>query len=171
VPKKLTHLSILNLWDELSELYLKLGDPQFTENDEATLEARVKEIGAQLFPDGLQDPMERDFWALFRRQNNSSEDYADFWRLQHGRFAQTAAEAARKHIEGLTKLNNQRWNNDSRDMQMAREFRQLKKTSKRRDSKLKEDIGKKRGLKRSASIEAVNRGEQLLARPPERGDN
>jgi hypothetical protein len=162
---------ILNLWNELSELYHKFGDPQLTENDEATLEARVKEIGAQLFPDGLQDPLERDFWTLFMRQNHSSGDFADFWRLQHGHFAQTAAEAARKHIEGLTRLNNQRWNNDSRDMQMAREFRQLKKTFERSDSKLKEEIGKKRGLKRSASIEAVNRGEQLLDRPTECGGN
>jgi hypothetical protein len=166
MPKKLTTVSILNLWGELDELYRQLGDPALTTKGEATIEARVKEIGAQLFPAGLPDPMGRDFWTLFKRHRRSSGDCADYWRLQNALFVEIAEESAQGHRENLNKLSGGRWNRDGRDMQMAREFRRLKKTSDLKDSRLKAVIGHKHRLGRSASIEGVNRGEELLDRPP-----
>jgi hypothetical protein len=54
--------------------------------------------------------------------------------------------------------------NEERDKQLAREFlRRRKVTSPRlKDSTLKATIGKEQGLKRSASIEAINKGLQAL---------
>jgi hypothetical protein len=49
-----------------------------------------------------------------------------------------------------------------RDIQMAREFQKRRSSSSRSDSALKADIGRKHELKRSAAIEAVNRGLKKL---------
>ena len=50
-----------------------------------------------------------------------------------------------------------------RDKVIAREFRQRSANSNISDTRLKEQIGCKYGLKRSASIAAANRGLRVLA--------
>jgi len=158
---KLTVLSVLDLQDELRDLYYKVTA---TSEDEAILEARVKEIGAQLFPEGIPHPLGRDFWTLFAWQGRSSGDAVDFHRLLNDLFARLAAEAGQKHREDLGKARSQRDKNN-RNMQMARQFRRLKATNPNdADTCLKEKIGRQHNLKRSAAIEAINTGMKLLKR-------
>ena len=51
----------------------------------------------------------------------------------------------------------------ARDMGLAEEFSRLRPTSRRSDSALKADIGKRAGLKRSTSIVAIDRGLKKLS--------
>jgi hypothetical protein len=161
MPKKLTTISILNFEDELEDLCRKLSSGALAKNEEAITEARVKEICKQLQSDRF-GPMGRDFLTLFMRRFRSTGDLADYCAIRNPLFMEAATELARKNKKNLKKINSQRWNNDTRDMQMAREFRRLRPTSHLSATALKAQIGSRRKLRRSASNDAINKGLRLL---------
>jgi hypothetical protein len=171
MPRKsgLTTISILSFGDELMDLCHSLDNPT-TEEEVVKVEARIKELCERLYPDSdstlfgpggkLVTANER-FLALFAKRYRSSQDFIDYVTERDRILARAAEQSAHKHRENLQNLSSQRWNHDSRNMQMAREFRTRKKSSHLKDSRLKEMIGRKYHLKRSASIEAIDRGLEL----------
>jgi hypothetical protein len=181
MPKKnraagrLTTISILKSEDELTSLCDKLNDPTLTKESEAAANARIDEICAQLYPvdskvsfnvGGKIATAAERFRILFMRRWGSSGDWVEYFQERNRLFAQAAQEPAQKQNEHLKNLNSERWDHDSRNMQMAREFLKLRGASNRSDTKLKKDIGDKYGLKRSQSIEAIDRGIKLLDQTP-----
>jgi hypothetical protein len=75
--------------------------------------------------------------------------------------ARKVIEAAR--LGGLTRAQRRHTENDERDADMAGEFRRRSQHSHQSKTRLMVEIGKKNGLKRSASVEAINRGLKKLS--------
>jgi hypothetical protein len=178
MPKKnraagrLTTISILNFEEELTGLYNSLDDPALTKESEAAAYARIDEICAQLYPadskvfirEGKIVTAAEHFRVLFMRREGSSGDWVEYSQERNRLLAQVAQELAQKQREHLKNLGNERWDHDDRNKYMAQEFLKRRGTADLNDTALKEDIGRKRGLKRSQSIEAINRGIELLDR-------
>jgi hypothetical protein len=164
----LTTISTLDLEDELENLCGELDNPNVNKEE---VEAQIKEFCDRLYPDPqatllcpdgkLRTGGER-FYFLFAKRWRSSGDYIDYVIERDRVFVRIAETSARKHRENLKDLNRKRWNKNSRDMQMAREFLRLKSTSDVSDTKLKWRIGRRHNLGRSASNDAINKGLQLL---------
>jgi hypothetical protein len=175
MPKKnraagrLTTISFLNFEEELTGLCKSLDDPALIKEREAAVYARIDEICAQLYPadskvfmGGKIVTAAERFRVLFMRQLGSSGDWVEYFQERNRLLAQVAQEPAQKQREHLKNLGNERWDHDDRNKHMAQEFRKRRETSNLSDTALKEDIGRKRGLKRSQSNEAINRGIKLL---------
>jgi hypothetical protein len=74
-------------------------------------------------------------------------------------------KTAQKQNKDLKRARSRRWDEEhirDRDQQMAREFERRKGTSGKSDTALKAEIGRKFGLSRTQSVEAINRGQKLL---------
>jgi hypothetical protein len=112
----------------------------------------------------LANSVERDFGKRFvglhRRRWRSSGDSNDYFRERDRLLVLLGEESAKKQKRPLEEFKRQRATSRIiRNRQMAEQFREKRSSSKHKsDSALKAEIGKRRNLGRSASIEAINRG-------------
>jgi hypothetical protein len=114
----------------------------------------------------LASSVERDFGKRFvglhRRRWRSSGDSIDYFRERDRLLVLLGEESAKKQKRTLEEFKRQRATyRIIRNRQMAEEFRQKKSSPSSKyksDSALKAEVGKRRNLGRSASIEAINRG-------------
>jgi hypothetical protein len=165
IHQGLTALKFLKLEDELEDLWKKVLDDV---TKAAAIDSRIKEICRLLCPnpDEKVFPLNLnrgdEFYLLFRNRLRSNADFAEYVAARHRAWAVVAERPARKQNENLQDLNSRRWDHSGRNRQMAREFRQRKPTSDVSDTALKAEIGRKRGLARSASIDAINEGLRSL---------
>lgn len=164
--KKLTSILVLSLEDELRDMML-------AEEATAAVETRMKEIVAELFPD---DPSSGErYFAAFKKRQRSSADFVEYCVQQDHLWAAIARVSAQKHRANLEKISGDRDQLDDksiRNMAMAREFLRRKRNFQGSASSLQEKIGREKGLKRSAAIEAINRGLKLLpAQEPVKDDS
>jgi hypothetical protein len=161
VDRKNSVAAFLSLEAKYYELTAKDAEAQI-----AKVEALVKDICKQTIPD--RDPFgefgERFIYRM-RRRFKSSADFAEYVvdrELLLNRLREISEE---KHRHAAEKGRRQRAVEISeRNKQMAEEFLQKRKNlfSYVSDSALKADIGEQRGLGRSASIEAIDRGLKSL---------
>jgi hypothetical protein len=169
----LTSISILALEDELKKLCAELGDPELTKKKAKATENRIKEICDALYsdldsavlisPDGKRVTAGEHFYHLFAKRTRSSQDFIDYVTERDHVWARVWGQSARKHRKNVQDLNRKRWNNNSRNMELAREFLRLQPTSDVSGTDLKARIGLRRyGLSRSASNDAINKGLRLL---------
>jgi hypothetical protein len=107
------------------------------------------------------------FIRLLRKRWRSSQDFFDYFHEHNGllvRLGEISAEKRKRILEDA------RWQraarNVNRDRQIVQEYvqeRKLRSDKDISDSALKAEIGERHGVKRSASIEIINRGLKLKA--------
>lgn len=130
----------------------------------AKVEARIKDICDLA---NCAEPSFGDFGERFilqlRKQWRSSQDFIDYGQERNRLLVRLGEVSAEKHRRASEEARRQRAVSISnRNRQMAQEFLSKKSNSYKSDSALKAEVGKRRSLGRSASIDSINRGLKAL---------
>jgi hypothetical protein len=143
----------------------RLRDPTLTEQAEADIVAQMEKVLAEFYPVDPNDPS-RGVVGLFRRRGRSSQSYLDYLAMRNAMVAGLGEVSALNQKQNLDKnpRDIKRLSKNNRNKRMAQEFLKRKSHACNDKSKsvLMEEIGKEHGLRRSAAIEAIENGLNLL---------
>jgi hypothetical protein len=168
--KRPTPQAFLDLETQFDQL---CGKSDFDEEAAAEIASQISEICSRLpltpmFQFGESLTYSDWFIKKLYRRYRSSGDWLDYAAERSRILAHLAEAYAENNRQNLDKNTRQRHRKTSeRNVQMAREYlRRRKQNSHQSDSVLKELIGSKEGLKRSASITAIDDGLAQLGHHP-----
>jgi hypothetical protein len=143
--------------------FLDLEAKFFGNSELADVVEGIKEIFQQVYPKDPKD--DRDYCKEFitTMYLQSSGDFLDYSLTRNRLLADLAKNAAMKQKNNLENTNiSRQQSNSKRDVQMAQEYQRKKSSSQLSVTALKANIGKKHDLKRTAAIEAINRGLEII---------
>ena len=141
-------------------LWRRFCVPNLTEEESAKILAQMEKFCARVYPNN-PEYCER-LVVEMSRWSRSPADLGVALSARGSFLEDLAVLSAEQRKQNLAK-NNLKPDLSNRDMKMAKEFHKKKKTTDISKSALMADIGRRYGLRRSASIEAIKRGQKLLA--------